>query len=338
MFRPKNFESMLEQDVREDIITPLLHFLGYEQDGEHNIRRATSLKIRVRQNYFGRPKKNSYELRGEADYILEAGRKVRSVIEAKSPQVPINEDAIDQAYHYARHPEVRAVLFCLCNGRELQVYRTDYLPEASLLLRVPYEEFEQQFDLIANVLSPESMLRTWPDVSIDAGKPIGPGLGSLARIAAGTFRYNSLNTVGASLEEFLFNVTGGTIQRDEDEKLVAYITTQSPFASAQALNARLGYDRMELVTDDSSVSTDAQRPTVFRSLQQMVIPAGSQALGFTFPETYVVATTTIVQGHLVGQEFSGSFQFRMQYDKPLRLAGITLQTITGSGTFVIYVV
>jgi hypothetical protein len=31
-------------------------------------------------------------LRGEADYILEAARKVRWVIEAKSPQVVVDED------------------------------------------------------------------------------------------------------------------------------------------------------------------------------------------------------------------------------------------------------
>jgi len=220
--------------VREDIITPLLHRLGYQQGTEHNIRRGTSLKIRIRRNYFGRPKANSFELRGEADYIIEAGRKVRWVIEAKSPQVPIDEDAVDQAFHYARHPEVRAVLFCLCNGRELQIYRTDYVPEESRLLSIPYEEFEQQFDRIANVLSPDSMLRTWPDVPIDVGSPLAPGLGSLVRIAAGTFRYTSVNTVGQGLEEFLFTVTGGAIQRDEGGKLIAYVTTQSPFASAHA--------------------------------------------------------------------------------------------------------
>lgn len=329
---------MLEQDVREDIVTPILHCLGYEQDGEHNIRRATSLKIRVKRNYFGKPKKNSYELRGEADYILEAGRKVRWVIEAKSPQVRIDEDAIDQALHYARHPEVRAVLFCLCNGRELQVYRTDYLPDSSLLLNILYEEFEQQFDRITNVLSPQSMLRIWHEPSIDTGKPLAPGLGSLARIAAGTFRYASLNTVGASLEELLFTVTGGAIQRDEDEKLIAYVTTQSPLASAQALNARLGYDRMELISDETSVSTNPDRPTVFRSQQQLEIPKGSQALGFTFPQTCLVDTTTIVQGHLVGHEFHGSFSFKMQYDKPLFIPGGSLRTITGVGSLQIYVV
>lgn len=192
--------------------------------------------------------------------------------------------------------------------------------------------------MIANVLSPQSMLRIWPDVSIDTGKPLGPSLGSLARISAGTFRYDSLNTISASLEEFLFTVTGGTIQRDEDEKLIAYILTQAPFTSAQALNARLGFDRMELVSDETSVSTDPDRPTVFRAQQQLVIPAGSQALGFTFPQTYVVDSSTIVQGHLMGQEFRGSFEFRMQYDKPLHVGAATIQTITGTGSFSIHLV
>lgn len=337
-FRTKSFETMLEQDVREDIITPLLHRLGYEQNGEHNIRRATSLKIRVRRNYFGRPKTHSYELRGEADYILEAGRKVRWVIEAKSPQVAIDEDAIDQGYHYARHPEVRAVLFCLCNGRELRVYRTDYLPEASLLLEIPYERFERDFDQINNLLSPDAMLRNWPEVSIDVGKPLAPGMGSLVRVAAGTFRYGSLNIPGAVLQELIFNVTGGTIERDENGKLVAFIKTQSPLASAQELNVRLGYDRMELVSEEESVSTDPENPTTFHSRQQLHIPAGSQALGFRFPESYVVDAVTVARGHLAGNEFAGAFHFRLRYDRPLRVGNITLQTIEGDGSFNIFLV
>jgi hypothetical protein len=219
-----------------------------------------------------------------------------------------------------------------------RVYRTDYLPDASLLLTIPYEQFEQQFDRITNILSPDSILRTWHDVSIDTGKPLAPGLGSIARIAAGTFQYTSLNTVGSSLEELLFNVTGGAFQRDDDDRIIAYVITQSPLASAQELNARLGNDRMELVTDETSISTDPDRPTIFRSSQQLVIPIGSQALGFTFPETYVVDTATMVQGYLIGSEFRGTFQFVMEYDKPLEVEGVTLRTITGAGSFHIYVV
>ena len=56
------------------------------------------------------------ELRGKADYILEAKRKVRWVLEAKAPDGQITQDDIEQAWSYANHPEVRAVYFVLCNG------------------------------------------------------------------------------------------------------------------------------------------------------------------------------------------------------------------------------
>lgn len=337
-FRPKNFETMLEQDVREDIISPLLHRLGYEQNGEHNIRRAASLKIRVRQNYFGKPKANAYELRGEADYILEAGRKVRWVVEAKSPQVPIDDDAIDQAYHYARHPEVRGVLFAVCNGRVLQVYRTDYAPDTSLLLSVPYEKFEQDFDQISNLLSPTAISKNWPEISIDAGKPLGHGLGSIVRIAAGTFRYGALNIPAGVLPELIFQVTGGSIERDENGKLLAYIETQSPIASAQELNERLGYHRMELASDSESVSSDPRNPTIFRSHQQMFIPAGTQILAITFPQTLAIDATTITSGYLNANEFVGTFDFSMRYDQRFKIGNRTQQVIAGRGTFNIFVV
>jgi len=104
------------------------------------------------------------------------------------------------------------------------------------------------------------------------------------------------------------------------------------------LNVKLGYDQMELISDETSVSTNPDKPTVFRSQQQMEIPKGAQALGFTFPQSYLVNTITIVQGHLVGHEFQGSFQFKMCYDKPLYVRGVSLRTITGGGTLQIYVV
>ena len=52
-FKPKNFDNMLEQDVREDIITPLLHRLGYEKDSENDIRRGQYLILRYPKESFG---------------------------------------------------------------------------------------------------------------------------------------------------------------------------------------------------------------------------------------------------------------------------------------------
>ena len=110
-FTPKNFERMVEQDVREDIITPLLHKLGYAQGTENDIRRSHYLKLRYARNYFGRKKPSTDQpLSGYADYILDVGGQIRWVIEAKPPTAPIGEADIDQAFHYARHPEIRSCL------------------------------------------------------------------------------------------------------------------------------------------------------------------------------------------------------------------------------------
>jgi hypothetical protein len=205
-FPTKDFDRMVEQDVREDIITPLLHRLGYAQGTENDIRRSHYLKLRYARNYFGRQKPATDQpLSGYADYILDVGGQIRWVIEAKPPGTPISEADIDQAFHYARHPEVRAVCFCLCNGRELKVFRTDYAPETALLLSIPYEEFDAQFHLIANVLSPSAMRTTWPEVELDIGKPLGPNLRSIARIGGGYFKYESVSPPNATFGRLSFH-------------------------------------------------------------------------------------------------------------------------------------
>lgn len=114
------FERFNETDVREEIITPLLHRLGFKSGTENDIIREQSL--RYPREFLGRknPKKDPV-LRGKADYILEAKGRVRWVIDAKAPDVLIDDDAIEQAWSYANHAEVRAVYFAVCNGRTLTV-------------------------------------------------------------------------------------------------------------------------------------------------------------------------------------------------------------------------
>ena len=287
-FTPKNFERMVEQDVREDIITPLLHKLGYAQGTENDIRRSHYLKLRYARNYFGRQKPSTDQpLSGYADYILDVGGQIRWVIEAKPPTAPISEADIEQAFHYARHPEIRAVCFCLCNGRELKVFRTDYSPENALMLSIPYEQFDAQFDVIANVLSPSAMRATWPEIEIDIGKPLGPNLRSIARVGGGYFKYESGAPSPPLLGDFLFTITGGSIERNEQGKLTAFVTTRSPIASAQRLAERLAIDRMDLVSDDEDVSTDPTRMTTFTSDSTFAIPAGEVILGHVFHKPFL---------------------------------------------------
>lgn len=103
IFEALDFKNFNETDVREEIIAPLIRYLGYRSGTLHEVIREQSLCYPKAS--MGRKKPNSDPvLRGKADYILEAGGSVRWIIEAKAPDVEIDTDAIEQAFTYANHP------------------------------------------------------------------------------------------------------------------------------------------------------------------------------------------------------------------------------------------
>jgi len=149
------FEQMNETDVREDIITPLLEKLGYKKGTEFDILREVSL--RYPKNILGRKKKTDPPIRGEADYICFVKDKICWVIEAKSPDVEIGIDDLEQAYSYACHQEIRATYYCLCNGRTISFYETMKGLIDEPLLTVNYEDLTDGFQKISNLVSPDAL-------------------------------------------------------------------------------------------------------------------------------------------------------------------------------------
>ncbi len=255
-------------------------------------------------------------LSGYADYILEVENKIRWVIEAKPPANPITESDVSQSYTYAKHPEIRAVLFCVCNGRELKIYRTDSLPDSALIYSVSYEDFEARFDEIANILSPNAMRRNWHDIEIDTGKPISENLGSMAQISGGYFRYTSMKPLNPILTELFFTVTSGVIMRNENGNLVGIVNTRSPIFSAQKLSERIGTDKTEFESNEMIISTDSLAPTVFTSFSTFVIPRGERMFNFIFPQTVEYRSETVVKGYLEGLILKGEFQVFMRTNIP----------------------
>src|ERR1700739_4327959 len=195
MLEPIQFENLNEADVREEVIAPLLRRLGYKSGTPNNVIREQSLRY-PRLSLGRQDPRKDHELRGTADYILEIENRLRWVLEAKAPDPAIGVDDVEQAWSYANHPEVRAIYFALCNGRSLAVYRTSYGPEVPPVLSVTYDRFDQDFQLIENLLGPGALLRDFPNTAIDVGIPIAPGLRSIARITNGLVRYNT-NSLGS---------------------------------------------------------------------------------------------------------------------------------------------
>lgn len=126
MFSHFNIDAMNETDVREVVVHPLLHLLGYQQGSEADIRTEVSLKYG--RTFLGRKdSKRDSELRGRADYICDVIGYGRWIVEVKSPREHLSAEHANQAHTYAAHPEVGAICYLLTNGREFKIYKTTFL-------------------------------------------------------------------------------------------------------------------------------------------------------------------------------------------------------------------
>jgi hypothetical protein len=121
--------GFLEDSVREEIITPILHDLGYSATGQNRIVRSKSLTHPF--VYIGTIQRKINII---PDYVLYVNNEPAIVLDAKAPNENINSGAnVEQAFSYAIHKEIRAWLYGLCNGRKLTIFSiSDYEPIADI--------------------------------------------------------------------------------------------------------------------------------------------------------------------------------------------------------------
>lgn len=267
-----NFEGMNETDVREEFVSPLLRQLGYRSGSPHHIVRELSL--RYPRESLGRKKASDPPLRGKADYICEVHRRIRWVIEAKAPDEQFGQDDVEQAFSYARHPEVRAVYFCLTNGRRFVVYRTDESPDSGPVLEVGYEDFPQAIHRLESLLCPAAVERDFPGTPRELGQPVARGFRSVAQIVSGRVTIRSSSPCLPPLIGVNHSIVAGTIEHAEDGSLIAYIDLLAPYQGLQELNRRFALDRMELRCPATMLSADPSNPSVFQASRSTLIPQG----------------------------------------------------------------
>lgn len=317
-FETIDFEKMNEADVREEVLAPLIKILGYRSGTIHNVIREQSL--RYPRAFLGRKdSKKDPQLRGKADYILEANGKVRWVIEAKAPNVAINIDEIEQAWSYANHPEIRAVYFVLSNGKTLQIFQTNQGPTSGPIFSIVYAELENNILYLKNILSPEAILRTHPEIKPDFGVPLGPGLRSFVRIANGSIKYES-NTLDLPILNVLqVGIVGGAIEREESGRMVAYLQTMAPFRPLQELNERLGLSGFEMISVDKVISINPEKTTTFVYDNTVIFPKGEKLYdlqnwkNIILPNNISCHVISKAQGFLSGNKFAGQFIVKTNY-------------------------
>lgn len=167
----KNFDFTLLEDrefaedsVREELVVPLLHALGYSASGPHRIVRSRKLEHPFVQ--IGTARKGITII---PDYLLERDGSPAWILDAKSPWERINAGKhVEQAYSYAIHRDIRVPLYALCNGRKLTVFHVSF---AEPVFDLALDEIDAHWPELLTVLGCRS---AWPegrrpDFGIDLG-------------------------------------------------------------------------------------------------------------------------------------------------------------------------
>jgi hypothetical protein len=322
MYKIPAFERMNEADVRGEVIDPLLHRLGYSSGSDYDIIREQSL--RYPRQFLGRKDiKKDPELRGKADYVLEIEKRLTWVIEAKPPSASLRIDDIQQAWTYAIHPDIRAFYFAICNGRNFVVYRTAEGPNAPPILDLSHEELEQKYLVVKNTLSPQALLRDVPKVNLDFGVPLAEGLRSIARVTNGVIRFEHNSLSHPLLNDIQTIVREGAIERDEKQRMVAFVTTIGSSRLLQEFNERLGLASFEMVSIDSQLSTSEQNPNTFVYEKEILFSAGERlpdirsGMSVTLTENLRCDVRATAEGVYKNGVLRGAFTTHMTYSTGL---------------------
>jgi hypothetical protein len=327
------FERMNEAEMRAEVIEPILHALGYRTGTEHNILRERLLELRYPHIFLGhkKPEKDPI-LRGRPDYICEVRGFARWPIEAKPPCASISRTDVEQAFTYAVHPEIRAPLFALCNGRSFLIYESSRGPEAEPLLNLTFADIQEKPFLLGNVLSPRAIRARFPIRPVDLLRPLANGYGSRVRIARGLSRYEQVDSFLEGLPpgvpaperpnlQLLHGmehpITGDECFRTKSDGIVADIRMPKMHELMRQFAVNLNLEVNRYVCRDEVISEDPARPNIFECTINLVIPAGSEVIDIT---TWKKSVTQIAvpcafyaeaTGYFDGTRFIGRYDGRM---------------------------
>jgi len=154
-FRLLDSPEFKEDSVREELITPLLHSLGYRAQGDFQILRSKALL-----HPFVMIGSKQHRVHIVPDYLLRVKNKFAWVLDAKHPNQNIVSGAnVEQVYSYAIHPETRVQLYALCNGRELAVF---HISQIQPVMQLKLKDIVKKRDELEKLLSPYTVFNYQP--------------------------------------------------------------------------------------------------------------------------------------------------------------------------------
>ncbi|NIA70341.1 type I restriction enzyme HsdR N-terminal domain-containing protein [Pelagibius litoralis] len=318
---------MNEADVREMIVRPLLHKLGYRQGTEANI--LTEKRLSYSKAFLGRKKPSKDpDLVGRADYICEIVSFGRWVVEVKAPSQELTVDDAHQAHTYAAHPEIGAVFSLLTNGREFQLYRLSAPDEPIFSWRT--DETEALMPNIENLLGPEAIKRR-VHVPVDLKKPLAKGYNSKIQLSGGHLEYTRHSTDVQAFQDSIghmdgmrASVIGEAAYRLPDGRIQGELDLAGPYSVLDQINKAAGMDVLVFSTADEFISNNVESPTIFQNVVRAALRPGVEfpippgvppalvgqapgAVKFPLPFGFAMTAFTEAVGYIQDDRFRGTF-------------------------------
>ena len=332
-----------EADVREEIAVPLLALLGYERGTENDILREFTLSYD--RNFLGRKKKNDQPLRGRADYVLVVTGSGRWVLEIKAPSIQIDQDALEQAISYARHPEISGTYAAVLNGKRFIVMHNSQRSTDEPIIDLAVSTPNDLALHVQNILSPASIRRDCTPPVVDLGQPLAKGLRSSAVITGGAIRYSSFtwecdfplpDDAKQNLDETCrrmasnrLSITGGRVWRDETSRIRSKLDWSVPHdAMLQFAQDKRLLD-VEYISLGETVSDNPEKPTVFDVVGKFHVSEGETLFDIVRWDTVTAGIATSMTyrgqatGHIRDNRFAGHFQ--SEYESTFPTLALPLQ-------------
>ncbi|MDI9334269.1 MAG: type I restriction enzyme HsdR N-terminal domain-containing protein [Cytophagales bacterium] len=131
-----------EEDVRAEIIDPVIRVLGYAKETYFSTQREKHLKVADGDLFID----YRMTLWSQAFWVIEAKKVKRKPLKFTSAE-------LQQALLYAAHPEIDAALIVLCDGRVFEVYDRDE-SVTQPAARVEVKKLPEQFQVLQTLLGP----------------------------------------------------------------------------------------------------------------------------------------------------------------------------------------
>ena len=280
---PDELPELNEQDVREEILAPILSSLGYSTFGPNQINREREIRYPYQQ--LGRKgKKGKKRLIAKPDYELSAGPHHKIVIEAKSTKINISEDDIDQAYTYAAHPEVKAVVYIVTNGRKIFIFHTFNANPYQPIREINYAELKFLPESLI-FLAPNNVQQNFPLPKKDLGVPIIVARSSSKMRGAGQLAFShgeniilGQNQDMAIISDHPSDISDCEIKRKDDGRIQIHFDAISRNKYVRDFQEKIGFNTINAIAHDAYISTDFNKPTLFTGDYNLILDSGTEML------------------------------------------------------------